>query len=222
MTTKNTILSIVNIFETGTALGRYDDVAIFKDGPGGKPQVTYGRSQVTEHGGLKELLQLYCNKDGAMYKHMLDFYIPLVGKGSLWDNKKFIYMLEDCGRTDPIMAEAQNEFFEKRYFTPAEMFYLANGFTLPLSLLVIYDSFIHSGSVPMFLRKRFPEKTPKYGGKERAWVESYLHIRHEWLKNHQMGALRTSRYRTHAILDLIEDDNWQLNLPIVSHGVTLE
>jgi hypothetical protein len=50
---------------------------------------------------------------------------------------------------------------------------------LPLSMLVVYDSFIHSGSVPMFLRKRFIERPPANGGDEKKWIGSYVEVRHQ-------------------------------------------
>ena len=45
---------IVNVFETGSPTGDYGNVTVMDDGPGDKPQVTYGRSQTTEYGNLKE------------------------------------------------------------------------------------------------------------------------------------------------------------------------
>src|SRR3954471_21822154 len=45
---------VINVFETGTVRGRYGAIAIFADGPHGIRQVTYGRSQTTEYGNLRE------------------------------------------------------------------------------------------------------------------------------------------------------------------------
>ncbi|KUK60465.1 MAG: Uncharacterized protein XD81_0176 [Bacteroidetes bacterium 38_7] len=41
---KRKILQIVNVFETGKLEGRYDELVVMNDGPGGIPQITYGRS----------------------------------------------------------------------------------------------------------------------------------------------------------------------------------
>ena len=61
---KNRILSVVNIFETGTPDGEYDDISIFNDGTGGSRQITYGRSQTTEQGNLKKLIEAYIANKG--------------------------------------------------------------------------------------------------------------------------------------------------------------
>jgi len=58
------------------------------------------------------------------------------------------------------MRQVQDVFFDKRYFQPAMTWADSNGFALPLSALVIYDSFVHSASILGFLRKRFPEEPP--------------------------------------------------------------
>jgi chitosanase len=47
---KRKIEKVVNVFETGTPEGRYDLLVVMNDGPGGRPQITYGRSQTTEFG----------------------------------------------------------------------------------------------------------------------------------------------------------------------------
>ena len=70
------------------------------------------------------------------------------------------------------MQRIQDDFFDKRYFQPAMQWADTNEFTLPLSALVIYDSFIHSGSILDFLRKRFPEVPPAKGGNEKTWIQT--------------------------------------------------
>ena len=45
------------------------------------------------------------------------------------------------------MRQTQDAFFDKVYFQPAKAWADAHGFTLPLSMLVIFDSFIHSGQI---------------------------------------------------------------------------
>ena len=50
---------IINVFETGSVAGDYSAIALFADGPHGERQVTYGRSQTTEYGNLRELVQMY-------------------------------------------------------------------------------------------------------------------------------------------------------------------
>ena len=82
------------------------------------------------------------------------------------------------------MAEAQNEQFNKAYLEPAFNWFTKNGFTLPLSFLVISDSYLHSGGIREALRSKFRESPPANGGDEKAWVRSYVEARHNWLSNH--------------------------------------
>lgn len=79
------------------------------------------------------------------------------------------------------MAKTQDAFFEKYYYSPALKWAKANGFVKPLSMLVIYDSFIHSGSIREFLLKRFAATVPINGGNEDSWIRQYVDTRREWL-----------------------------------------
>jgi chitosanase len=95
-----------------------------------------------------------------------------------------------------------------------------NGFTLPLSALVIYDSFIHSGSILGFLRKRFPEMPPAKGGDEKRWIGQYVNARHQWLATAENVVLHKTIYRTACFKSEIARGNWDLSqLPIKAHGV---
>ncbi len=40
---KRTIEQVINVFETSTPEGKYDAVAVLRDGTGGSRQITYGR-----------------------------------------------------------------------------------------------------------------------------------------------------------------------------------
>jgi chitosanase len=105
------------------------------------------------------------------------------------------------------------------YFAPAQTFFGTNGFTLPLALLVIYDSYIHSGCVPDFLWRRFGEKVPSVGGNEKEWVIRYVDVCHHWLKYHCNKILRRTIYRTQCFKDQIAADNWMLSQPVRANGV---
>lgn len=64
-TQKDKILKVLNVFETGSTEGKYDNISIYKDGTvnGQKVyQITYGRSQTTEYGNLKRLIELYISR----------------------------------------------------------------------------------------------------------------------------------------------------------------
>jgi chitosanase len=138
---------------------------------------------------------------------------------SLVDNKEFKQLLRDAGRKDFVMQRTQDEFFDRRYFQPAMQWADANKFTLPLSALVIYDSFIHSGSILDFLRKRFPEVPPAKGGDEKTWVKQFVDVRHTWLANHPRPVLQGTVYRTRCFKREIARDNWDLSqVPINANG----
>ncbi len=217
---KEKILSVVNVFETGKPDGRYELLVVMNDGPGGKPQITYGRSQTTEYGNLHQLLDLYCSMGGS-YSLPLRVYLDKVGRDPLHQDAAFKKLLVDAGLNDTMMRTAQDEFFDKAYYLPALKFFNVNGFTLPLSLLVIYDSYIHSGRVPDFLRRRFGEKTPANGGAEKEWIARYTDVRHQWLKYHSNELLRKTIYRTLCFKEQIEAANWSLTQPVRANGVNI-
>lgn len=210
---------VINVFETGSIKGDYGSVVTYADGPHGVRQVTYGRSQTTEYGNLEELVQMYADANGT-FSEQLRSYITKIGVTPLVDDKQFKQLLRDAGRQDPVMQQIQDVFFGKRYFQPAMQWADTNKFTLPLSALVIYDSFIHSGSIPDFLRKRFPEVPPAKGGAEKIWIKQYVDTRHKWLANHPKKLLQQTVYRTQCFKREIARDNWDLSqVPINANGV---
>jgi len=210
---------IINVFESGSPLGNYSAISIYKDGPHNQRQVTYGRSQTTEFGNLAELLEMYVNA-GGIYSEALRPYLDRIEVTPLADDALFLQLLRDAGRKDPLMRQTQDAFFDKRYFIPAMNWADNNGFSLPLSALVIYDSFIHSGSILNFLRKRFPESPPASGGDERTWIIQYVDTRQSWLSNHENRILRKTVYRTGCFKKEINRDNWDLSrLPINANGI---
>jgi chitosanase len=80
----------------------------------------------------------------------------------------------------------------------------------PLSHLVICDSFLNSGSILIFLRNRFTEKTPKSGGNEKLGIVSYLDARQKWLETHSNIILRNTTYRNRYYRELANMDDWKL------------
>jgi chitosanase len=212
---------VVNVFETGKVQGNYSAVTILPDGPHGIKQVTYGRSQTTEYSSLHDLIELYIKKAGK-YAGQLQPYLIKIGTYPLADNEAFKALLHDAGANDPVMQAAQDEFFDEHFFKRASQWFEKNGFTLPLSALVIYDSFIHSGSIPDFLRKHFSENVPAQGGDEKAWIKDYVDARHNWLGTASNAVLHATVYRTQCFKNEIARNNWDLaQLPISAHGVNV-
>jgi chitosanase len=219
--TKNRILSVINIFETGTPEGKYDAISIYADGKkdaNGKKtrQITYGRSQTTEQGNLRELIADYIKNKGIFAKHF-EYYLPKIGVESLVDNAMFKEVLVDAAKGDPIMKTTQDAFFDRKYYQPAIKFASENGFTLPLSALVIYDSYIHSSKVPQTVRNMFPERVPKDGGNEKSWVKAYIDARRKWLLR-LPDPVPLTVYRMDCFKAQINADNWMLQKQVLSNG----
>ena len=167
------------------------------------------------------MLRRYIAKKGAL-ADQLSTHLSRIGKGTLAADKKFHQLLKHAGERDPLMAEAQNEQFNKAYLEPAFNWFTKNGFTLPLSFLVISDSYLHSGQIRQALRNKFPEVPPIKGGNEKAWVRSYVEARHNWLSNHSNKLLRNTVYRTQCFRSEIARENWALErLPIHINGVAV-
>jgi chitosanase len=211
------------VFETGSTDGNYGAISLFFDGPlgtDGKPiiQITYGRSQTTEFGNLKALLQQYADANG-MFADELRPFLPKIGKRpSLCTDAFLLKTVKDAGKNDPVMKRVQDLFFDQLYYQPAFNWFSGMKFSAALSLLVIYDSLIHSGGVPAFLRERFAEPVPKNGGDEKTWIRQYVTTRHHWLANHPRAILRKTVYRTECFKNNIANNNWDLLLPVNANG----
>lgn len=221
---KNKILRVINVFETGTPDGKYDSISIYKDGTvnGVKVyQITYGRSQTTEFGNLKRMLELYISRNG-LYAAQFRKFMSKIGKlPSLKDNVEFKSLLKTAARQDAIMRQTQDEFFDIYYYQPAFNWFAGQQFTSALSMLVIYDSFIHSGSIPLFLRQKFAERTPLNGGDEKNWIKQYVDVRHNWLKTHPNTILQKTIYRTQCFKNQIKTNNWDLTQTIIANGTSI-
>jgi chitosanase len=223
---KRKIEQVINAFETGSAEGNYGALVKLKDfnDPDTNTrivQVTFGRSQTTEFGHLKSLIQDYVVRNGV-FADKLKPFLPRIGKKpSLAGDTVFCDALKNAGRNDPIMRSCQDELFDAKYYLPAHSWFISNQFNLPLSLLVIYDSKIHSGGILGFLRKKFSTVVPASGGNEKEWITNYVNARHNWLANHSDALLRKTIYRTECFKDQIQNGNWDLSQTINAHGVKI-
>lgn len=216
---KNKIQKIVNVFESGSPEGDYGCISLYEDGPNGIRQITYGKSQTTEWGNLNALINLYIKNEGDIAEKF-EPYKDKIGLRSFVSDKAFIALLKEAAK-DPIMQKTQDQFFDIHYWEPAKTWFTKNGFKLNLSMLVIYDSFIHSGSILKFLRNRFSEVTPALGGDEKEWIKAYVQVRHDWLKGHSNKILTKTIYRTQNFLDAIKKDDWDLSQVFVANGTKI-
>jgi chitosanase len=207
---------LINIFESGTPRGDYGAIATMNDGPGGIRQISYGRAQVTESGLLNDLIDQYIANNGR-FKDNFSKYKGLIGNIKLANDRDFKMLLK-VSATDPIMQKTQDAFFDERFFEPAMKWADNHGFTLPLSALVIYDSFIHSGSILSKLRAAFSEPIPSKGGDEKYWLQNYCAARRDWLANHKIELLHNTTYRSELFLKEMIFQNWDLSKPIEVKG----
>ena len=216
---KNKIQKIVNVFESGKPEGDYGCISLYEDGPNGIKQITYGKSQTTEWGNLASLIKLYIAHEGEFAENF-EPYVDNIGFKSFVSDKDFIHLLKRASE-DPIMRKTQDEFFDVHYWGPALNWFNKNEFKLNLSMLVIYDSFIHSGSILKFLRNKFDESVPVNGGNEKKWILEYVKARHQWLKNHSVKILNKTIYRTQDFQNAISSENWDLSKEFVANGTKI-
>jgi chitosanase len=220
------IRRILSVAETGKAEWDPSAVYIYTD----DNRFTPARKQVTlsigftEGGGnLKKVLERYTLKGGALAGAFAT-YVPSLGsknQASRANDAKFISLLKDAGK-EPVMRQAQTECFDEFYLAPAFRWASQNGFTLPLSYLVIADSFLHSGSMLPFLMNSFSEQKPAAGGNEKKWVNDYLAARKKWLAGHSNKILQGTVYRANCFLEQLARDNWMLaDRPIIMHGTNV-
>jgi chitosanase len=214
---------VLKAAETGTPSGNYSLVTVLGDGKNGRRQVTLGIQFDEASGDLGRVLDLY-TKGSGRYAQELSRYRSLVDTGDntstvLARNDAFKSLLRAAGN-DPVMQSAQDSIFAAETWDPAQQWFDKNGFTLPLSILVIADSFLQSGSMLWFLRQRFKEVPPARGGREKVFISDYTNHRHLWLSGSGNRAIHNSAYRTRCYLAQINSENWNLNsLPIVMNGV---
>ena len=214
---KNTAKAIVNVFETGKVRGRYNAIAVLKGDSG---HLSYGRSQAAlGSGSLYLLLKSYCEAAGAKFA---DRFVPLLPRFrdkdvSLDFDQNVRSLLEQAG-DDPVMQQAQDDFFDRGYWQPAVKNAAACGLTKPLSVAVIYDSHIQGGFAR--IRDRVtggPCVSPACD--EEAWIKSYIAQRRSWLSTCN-DPLPKTVYRVNEF-DKMVGVKWDLDLPLTVRGVVI-
>jgi chitosanase len=216
---KTKIKQAINVLEMDSKDIKYSQLYIYNDGPNDIRQITVSFG-VTEYGNLKKLIEIYI-ADGGKYADQFQPFLNLIGKTALVNNADFKRLLIASAKEDSIMRTAQDKVYDLAYWDRAYKWFNANGFTLPLSMGVIMDSFVHSGGILDVLRQRFSEKTPASGGNEKEWVAQYLAVRREWLANHKKKILNNTVYRIDFFLKQTSTGNWDFVCPLVPHGVNI-
>jgi chitosanase len=203
------IRNVLVVAETGKQVIPYGAVYVMADGPNNIKQITLSIGFTQYGGNLSKVIEEYGRKNGE-YSLELTPMLAVMRKMDTVSNSHYLKSLKEAG-ADPIMKETQDAMFDSLYLEPAIKWAEAEGFVEPLSMLIIADSFLHSGSMLLSLRSKFSEKTPKWGGLERAWIIGYLNARHKWLANHSSRLLRNTTYRTTYYKKLIVDGDWSLD-----------
>jgi chitosanase len=215
---KKTAQAIVNIFETGKAIGDYGSVTLI---PGDAGHLTYGRSQTTlASGNLALLMHAYCEANGQ-YSAALRPFLPAFDRRDLTldTNEQVKAILRSAGE-DPLMKSAQDEFFDRIYWDPANEAATTLGITQALGVSVVYDSKIH-GSFDR-IRAMTDQQHGKTGAiGERKWVEAYVDVRKNWLATHANPVLHKTVYRMETFKDLIGQKAWVLPLPLTVRNIVI-
>lgn len=210
MDEKNLIKSILLAFEQSSTTIKYHKIYEYDDGPNDIKQITLSFG-ITEYGNLRDFIKSYINS-GGINAEFFKAYVDRIGRVSLISDQQFKQKLIESAK-DPIMKKCQDDAFDQMYITPAYKWASDKMFILPLSRLVISDSYLHSGSILKFLRNKFPERVPSEGGDEKTWIAQYCQQRSEWLKYNVNPILRNTTYRMNFMFSRISDDDWNLTKP---------
>ncbi len=216
---KRSIQAIVNIFETGSALGDYGKVTLL---PGDSGHLTYGRAQTTlASGNLYLLIKDYCAAPEAALADRLAPYLERLEDIDLAldHDLAFRAVLAEAGN-DIAMQDVQDAFFDRVYWQPAVISAAHIGSETALGHATVYDSRIHGSW------HRLRDQTiERYGALadigEAAWIERYVKHRRTWLANHTNALLRRTVYRMDALQDLIAENRWDLDLPFTVRGTRI-
>ena len=217
---KKTATAIVNIFETGRILGDYGAVAVL---PGDTGHLSYGRSQVTlGSGNLYRLIQTYCNTPGAAIATELSPYLDRLQQRDFTLDTDMVLrgLLQQAGK-DPLMHAVQDQFFNANYWAAADLSAADIGISSALGTSVVYDSHVQGAWRTLRDRTVAQFGAPDAIG-ENDWVGHYVDTRRVWLATNPNPALHPTVYRMDCFRALIQDSRWDLALPIVIRGITID
>ena len=226
---KHVIDCVLSIFETGRVptAASYSTCTILKDGAG----ISYGKHQCTDKAGSLDLVVKKYIELGGAHAAALQAFLPhLAANKSTLENPSgpytaettnLINLLKTAGQ-DAKMHEAQDFVFDQNYFMPAVNHANNAGLTKALSLLVCYDTCIHSGpgGVTM-IRNKFAAKSPANGGSEEEWVKAYINARRAWLASNANPLVQKTVYRMDALMEIVNAGNWDLKTPLKVRGVNI-
>ena len=213
---KRSIQAIINVFETGSALGDYGKVTLL---PGDSGHLTYGRSQTTlASGNLFLLIKAYTGAENARFGDALSAFLDRLEDTDLGLDHDITFrgLLQQAG-DDPVMHTVQDEFFDRVYWEPAIKSAAFIGSELALGMATIYDSRIHGSWYLMRGRTNDNHGELSAAG-EKVWMANYIKVRRDWLATHSITLLHKTVYRMDALKELMDAEKWNLDLPITVRG----
>jgi chitosanase len=216
-TQRRIIEAIINVFETGTPKPKYDALYVLNDGAG----ITFGRAGATDAAGnLDKIVFEYIDAHG---KFAEDFrkHLPALAMPScpLAGDAAFKALLRQAAREDQIMRDVQDSIFDSQYWQPALAKAEKLQLVLPLSMAVVYDSYIQ-GSFER-VRSTFAAVPPCRGGDEKKWTAAYVVARRRWLANFPNTEVQRSVYRMDTFRHMLSENNWDVHAPVVANGIVI-
>jgi chitosanase len=215
-TQARTCKAILNLFETGSVVGRYGSVTVLAGDTG---QLTFGRSQTTlGSGNLALLIERYSTNPAARFGARLSKFLPrLRERDNTLNDDEFLKNVLRASADDLVMRDVQDVFFDDAYWAPAVRASTKSGIKLPLGVAIVYDGHVHGSWRLIRDRVNSAMGTPAQAS-ERVWLREYVRQRREWLATNNNPLLRKTVYRMDAFGRLITLDNWGLSLPLVIQG----
>lgn len=213
--------AIVHIFETSKAIGDPATVAVLTDGAG----FSVGISQFTDKSGsLEDVIREYLRLGGTVgAEDLKDFLANAKNKSpqaisARARNAKYRAALVAAGKTS-LMRQAQENIAIKNYMNPSIRAAEGSGFSLPLSLAVIYDANNQGGyaTVRDLVTVHRSDFTSDIAF-EKAWITSFCAKRKHWLATRPKAIVHATVYRPDFFLGEIGRSNWNLNFPMTVHG----
>lgn len=160
-------------------------------------------------GSLGKICRRYAAKGGTKIPEAL--VQKAEAKDTSLDTDKAFRDAWKAAAADPLMHDAQDEFFYDLYQSPASAWCRAHGYTQPLTVALVMDGHIQ-GAFDKILTI-MGGATPGAENEQR-WATIYINTRFDWLKFHPNPVLRQTTYRMATFKELVRVGNWSLEAPI--------
>jgi len=201
---------IISVFENNTTDIQYDYAQDIDDGRG----VTVGRvGFTTETGDLIELLKRYSN---SVIDNGLKKYIDILESNSTFDSNQtknqFISDWQNEARDSELLRDIQDKLTDEFYYYPAIQRAYDLNLTLPVSLLVMYDTNVQHGMDHEYIDGEYIAglndiiKNTEKKSSEVEWIKEFLGNR-EYVLENTKGWEKTS-YRLIELWDILEENKY--------------